>query len=154
MRVVIINGPNLNALGRREIDIYGRDSMEQIILSIQREHMDLHLEYHQSNHEGVLIDWIQALNHIIEHPAIDNHLEDPIGIVLNAGGYTHTSVSLRDAIAMSKIPIVEVHISNILTRESFRQNSLLTDVCQHTIMGIGNQCYQEAVNYLICRNKE
>lgn len=154
MRVVILNGPNLNALGKREIEIYGQDSMEQIILAIQREHMNLHIEYHQSNHEGVLIDWIQALNHVMEHPTIDNTLEDPIGIVLNAGGYTHTSVSLRDAVAMSKIPVVEVHISNILTREPFRQNSLLTDVCQHSIMGIGTQCYQKAVNYLISQKKE
>jgi 3-dehydroquinate dehydratase-2 len=90
----------------------------------------------------------------MEHPTIDSTLEDPIGIVLNAGGYTHTSVSLRDAVAMSKIPVVEVHISNILTREPFRQNSLLTDVCQHSIMGIGTQCYQKAVNYLISQKKE
>jgi 3-dehydroquinate dehydratase-2 len=115
--------------------------------------MNLHIEYHQSNHEGVLIDWIQALNHVMEHSTIDSTLEDPIGIVLNAGGYTHTSVSLRDAVAMSKIPVVEVHISNILTREPFRQNSLLTDVCQHSIMGIGTQCYQKAVNYLISQKK-
>ena len=112
------------------------------------------LTHYQSNHEGVLIDWIQALNHVMEHPTIDSTLEDPIGIVLNAGGYTHTSVSLRDAVAMSKIPVVEVHISNILTREPFRQNSLLTDVCQHSIMGIGTQCYQKAVNYLISQKKE
>ena len=154
MRVVILNGPNLNALGKREIEIYGQDSMEQIILAIQREHMNLHIEYHQSNHEGVLIDWIQALNHVMEHPTIDSTLEDPIGIVLNAGGYTHTSVALRDAVACAEVPVVEVHISDITKREEFRRISLLTDVCAHTIMGHGIDGYQEAVEWIIKHNNE
>ncbi len=148
MKVVIINGPNLNLLGRREPAVYGTKSMEQVLLDIQRLYPDLHIHYAQSNHEGDLIDWIQAYG--------INRLEgDGIsGIVLNAGGYTHTSVALRDAVACAEIPVVEVHISDIAKREAFRQTSLLTDVCTHSIIGHGTDGYREAVEWILEKSEK
>ncbi len=137
MKILILNGPNLNRLGLRAPDIYGTRTMAQILLDIQRRWRDTHFLYRQSNHEGDLIDWIQEAN--------DQYL----GIVLNAGGYTHTSVALRDAVEDSRIPVVEVHISDITKREPFRQQSLLTDVCAHTIIGKGTDGYSEAVEWLL-----
>ena len=137
MIILILNGPNLNRLGLRAPDIYGTRTMAQILLDIQRRWPDTHFLYRQSNHEGDLIDWIQEAN--------DQYL----GIVLNAGGYTHTSVALRDAVEDSRIPVVEVHISDITKREPFRQQSLLTDVCAHTIIGKGTDGYSEAVEWLL-----
>jgi 3-dehydroquinate dehydratase-2 len=139
MRIAIINGPNLNLLGRREPSIYGTKSMEQVLLDIQRAYPDLHFEYRQSNHEGDLIDFVQEIGY---HPAFQ-------GIVLNAGGYMHTSVALRDAVACCCLPVVEVHISDITQREAFRRVSLLTDVCAHTIIGHGTDGYLEAVQWII-----
>ena len=139
MRIAIINGPNLNLLGRREPSIYGTKSMEQVLLDMQRAYPDLHFEYRQSNHEGDLIDFLQEIGY---NPAFQ-------GIVLNAGGYTHTSVALRDAVACCCLPVVEVHISDITQREAFRRVSLLTDVCAHTIIGHGTDGYQEAVQWII-----
>lgn len=139
MRIAIINGPNLNLLGRREPSIYGTKSMEQVLLDMQRAYPDLHFEYRQSNHEGDLIDFVQEIGY---HPVFR-------GIVLNAGGYTHTSVALRDAVACCSLPVVEVHISDITQREAFRRVSLLTDVCAHTIIGHGTDGYQEAVQWII-----
>ena len=142
MKIVIINGPNLNLLGKREPAIYGTRSMEQVLVDIQRAHMDIHLTYLQSNHEGDLIDWIQ------EHGCAS--LEKEVdGIVLNAGGYTHTSVALRDAVACAEVPVVEVHISDISQREEFRRISLLTDVCAHSIIGHGTDGYNEAIEWLL-----
>ncbi len=137
MKILILNGPNLNRLGLRAPDIYGTRTMAQILLDIQRRWPDTHFLYRQSNHEGDLIDWIQEAN------------DQYIGIVLNAGGYTHTSVALRDAVEDSRIPVVEVHISDITKREPFRQQSLLTDVCAHTIIGKGTDGYSEAVEWLL-----
>ena len=137
MKILILNGPNLTRLGLRAPDIYGTRTMAQILLDIQRRWPDTHFLYRQSNHEGDLIDWIQEAN--------DQYL----GIVLNAGGYTHTSVALRDAVEDSRIPVVEVHISDITKREPFRQQSLLTDVCAHTIIGKGTDGYSEAVEWLL-----
>ena len=147
MRIVIINGPNLNLLGRREVSIYGTKSMEQILVDIQRAHPEVYFEYRQSNHEGELIDWIQEVGLLKWNQEAAN------GIILNAGGYTHTSVALRDAVACSQVPIVEVHISDISRRESFRQFSLLTDVCAHAIIGQGTDGYQQATEWLIEQNK-
>ena len=142
MKIVIINGPNLNLLGKREPAIYGTRSMEQVLVDIQRAHLDTHLTYLQSNHEGDLIDWIQ------EHGCAS--LEKEVdGIVLNAGGYTHTSVALRDAVACAQVPVVEVHISDISQREEFRRTSLLTDVCAHSIIGHGTDGYNEAIEWLL-----
>ena len=147
MRIVIINGPNLNLLGRREVSIYGTKSMEQILVDIQRAYPKVYFEYRQSNHEGELIDWIQEVGLLKWNQEVYD------GIILNAGGYTHTSVALRDAVACSQVPIVEVHISDISRRESFRQFSLLTDVCAHAIIGQGTDGYQQATEWLIKQNK-
>ena len=147
MKIVIINGPNLNMLGKREPSIYGTRTMEQVLVDIQRAHMDVHLHYLQSNHEGDLIDWIQ--NYVIE--AMRREGDEATGIVLNAGGYTHTSVALRDAVACTEIPVVEVHISDITQREDFRRTSLLTDVCAHSIIGHGTNGYLEAVEWIMER---
>ena len=169
MKIVIINGPNLNLLGKREPSIYGTKSMEQVLVDIQRAYPDVHFEYRQSNHEGDLIDWVQEVGvaHCSEDAclqAVDGRSATPVdcpsgcsrvvkGIVLNAGGYTHTSIALRDAIACAEVPVVEVHISDIRKREAFRQVSLLTDVCAHSIVGHGTDGYQEAVEWIINHNK-
>lgn len=136
MKILIINGPNLNRLGLRKPEIYGSKTMAQILLDIQKRWPEVHFVYKQSNHEGDLIDWIQEGNGIQ-------------GIVLNAGGYTHTGVALRDAVEDSEVPVVEVHISDIAAREPFRRVSLLTDVCAHSIIGHGTDGYQEAVEWIL-----
>ncbi|MBO7457060.1 MAG: 3-dehydroquinate dehydratase [Paludibacteraceae bacterium] len=136
MKILILNGPNLNRLGKRKPEIYGSRTMAQILLDIQQSWPDVHFVYQQSNHEGDLIDWIQEAN-------------DVIGIVLNAGGYSHTSVALRDAVEESEVPVVEVHISDVHAREPFRKIDLLTDVCARTIIGHGTNGYKEAVEHII-----
>ena len=167
MKIVIINGPNLNLLGKREPLIYGTQSMEQILVDIQRAHMDVHFTYLQSNHEGDLIDWLQEVGQPTPIPSlkgrvvsdeamrqeVEGERQEVIGVVLNAGGYTHTSVALRDAVACANVPVVEVHISDISQREEFRRVSLLTDVCNHSIIGHGTKGYQEAVEWLLGRVK-
>jgi 3-dehydroquinate dehydratase-2 len=135
MRILILNGPNLNRLGTRKPEIYGSKTMAQILLDIQRALPEVRLTYFQSNHEGDLIDQIQAF--------------EGDGIVLNAGGYSHTSVALRDAVEECEVPVVEVHISDITKREPFRQTSLLTDVCAHSIIGKGTDGYLKAVEWLL-----
>ena len=135
MKILILNGPNLNRLGLRKPEIYGSKTMAQILLEIQQSWPDVHFVYKQSNHEGDLIDWIQEF--------------EGEGIVLNAGGYTHTSVALRDTVEDCAIPVVEVHISDIIKREPFRQTSLLTGVCAKSIIGIGTDCYAQAVKWII-----
>ena len=144
MKILILNGPNLNRLGMRKPEIYGTRTMAQILLDIQRQWPEVHFVYHQSNHEGDLIDWIQEANSQL---LTANSQYD--GIILNAGGYTHTSVALRDAVEESEVPVVEVHISNIKAREPFRQVSLLTDVCAHSIIGKGTGGYVEAVEWIL-----
>ena len=139
-KVLILNGPNLNHLGTRKPEIYGTRTMAQILLDIQQRWPDVHFVYHQSNHEGDLIDWIQETN---------GEGLKANGIVLNAGGYSHTSVALRDAVEECQVPVVEVHISDITKRESFRRQSLLTDVCAHSIVGHGTKGYEEAVEYIL-----
>ena len=165
MKIVIINGPNLNLLGKREPAIYGIRSMEQVLVEIQRAHMDVHFTYLQSNHEGDLIDWLQEVGQPTPIPSlkgrvvsdevmrqeVEGERQEVIGVVLNAGGYTHTSVALRDAVACANVPVVEVHISDISQREEFRRVSLLTDVCNHSIIGHGTKGYQEAVEWLLGR---
>lgn len=153
MRIVIINGPNLNLLGRREPTIYGTKSMEQVLVDIQRAHPDIYMDYRQSNHEGDLIDWIQECGVLANGLSGIGDGQWVDGIVLNAGGYTHTSVALRDAVACSRVPVVEVHVSNIAEREEFRRISLLTDVCAHAIIGEGTNGYQQAIEWIINRAK-
>lgn len=145
-KVLILNGPNLNRLGLRKPEIYGSRTMAQILLDIQQRWPDVHFVYRQSNHEGDLIDWLQEANTNDER-LTTNDLYD--GVVLNAGGYTHTSVALRDAVEDSELPVVEVHISDIAKREPFRRTSLLTEVCAHSIIGHGTDGYREAVEWLI-----
>lgn len=153
MKIVIINGPNLNLLGRREPNIYGTKSMEQLVLEIQQAYPDVYFEYRQSNHEGDLIDWVQGYGLASLEDAASCYslkVKDTVeGIILNAGGYTHTSIALRDAVACCDVPVVEVHISNIAEREDFRRVSLLTDVCAHSIIGQGTDGYLQAVEWII-----
>ena len=146
MKILILNGPNLNRLGLRKPEIYGSKTMAQILLEIQRQWPEVHFVYYQSNHEGDLIDWIQNLSPTLPSREGDESVK---GIVLNAGGYSHTSVALRDAVEESEVPVVEVHISDITKREPFRRNSLLTDVCAHSIIGKGTDGYLQAVEWIM-----
>ena len=156
MRIVILNGPNLNLLGRREPAIYGTRSMEEVLLDIQRAYPELHIAYHQSNHEGDLIDWVQEYGVLAigDWQLAMGDGQEVDGIVLNAGGYTHTSIALRDAVACSRIPVVEVHVSDIMQREPFRQISLLTDVCAHSVIGQGTDGYRQAVEWILNRTTQ
>ena len=122
-------------------------------MDIQRAHPDIYLDYRQSNHEGDLIDWIQECGVLANGLSGIGNGQWVDGIVLNAGGYTHTSVALRDAVACSRVPVVEVHVSNIAEREEFRRISLLTDVCAHAIIGEGTNGYQQAIEWIINRAK-
>ena len=146
MKLLVINGPNINMLGIREPGIYGADNYETLcrkITDFAAEH-GIEAEIYQSNHEGDLIDWIQETNE--QCPMTNDQCQ---GIVLNAGGYSHTSVALRDAVEECGVPVVEVHISDIRQREPFRQTSLLTDVCAHSIIGHGTDGYTEAVKWIL-----
>jgi 3-dehydroquinate dehydratase II len=132
-RILILNGPNLNLLGKRETSVYGDKSFEEYLVELKTGFPDFSIDYFQSNLEGELINQLQQSTHD--------------GIILNAGGYTHTSVSIRDAVSAIKIPVVEVHISNIAARESFRHESLLSPVCAGCIFGFGLKSYGLALNY-------
>jgi len=136
--VFVIHGPNLNMLGTREPDIYGHQTLEEInsALKAQADRRGLHIETFQSNHEGVIVDRIQQA-----HDAFD-------GIIINSAAYTHTSVAIRDALSMLTIPIVEIHLSNINKRESFRHTSLIADIATARISGFGAQGYQLALEGL------
>lgn len=135
MKLIIINGPNLNLLGIREKKIYGNTSFETYFKKLKKKYSDINLEYFQSNHEGELIEKIQNIGFKYD------------GIIINAGGFTHTSVAIRDAISSVESPAIEVHISNILSREDFRKNSFLSDVCIGIISGLGLIGYDFAINY-------
>jgi 3-dehydroquinate dehydratase-2 len=130
MKILLINGPNLNLLGIREQSIYGNKSFENYFHSLQIDFPEIDMEYFQSNIEGELINKIHEKGFTFD------------GIIINAGAYTHTSVAIRDAISGVKSPVVEVHISNILTRESFRHVSLIGPVCVGSIMGFGLDSYR------------
>jgi len=139
MRILLLNGPNLNTLGTREPEIYGRQTLadiEQLVKERAATH-GAEVRAFQANSEGALIDWLQA-----EAPGAD-------GLVINAGAYTHTSVALRDAVAACDIPVIEVHISNIWRREAFRHESLLSPVVVGAIVGLGALGYQFAVDALL-----
>ena len=146
MKILILNGPNLNRLGLRKPEIYGSKSMAQILLDIQKNWPEVHFVYKQSNHEGDLIDWIQDAAEPLQDGSSNLQIQ---GIVLNAGGYSHTSVALRDAVEECEVPVVEVHISDITKREPFRRTSLLKDVCAHSIIGKGTDGYLKAVEWLL-----
>lgn len=140
MKLIIINGPNLNLIGIREKKIYGDISFETYYESLLKKFGKIQLEYFQSNHEGELIEKIQEIGFKYD------------GIIVNAGGFTHTSVALRDAIASVDTPAIEVHISNILSREDFRKKSFLSDVCTGIISGLGLVGYEAAIKYFIEKN--
>lgn len=136
MRILILNGPNLNMLGKREPTIYGNTSFEEYFNELKTK-VDCELEYAQSNCEGDLITEIQL--------AKENGFD---GIVLNAGAYTHTSIAIHDAILSVNIPVVEVHISNVYKRETYRHTSFLSSVCDGTLVGFGLKGYEYAVDWL------
>jgi 3-dehydroquinate dehydratase II len=140
-KIIVINGPNLNLLGVREVGIYGNESFEHFFSTLKNNFPNLALEYFQSNIEGELIDKIQEVGFTLD------------GIVLNAGAYTHTSIAISDALAAIKTPVIEVHISNIYKREEYRHVSLTAKNCIGLITGFGMQSYQLALNYLDSINK-
>lgn len=140
MKILVLNGPNLNFLGRREPTIYGAQTLDDIIHALQQQFAGkVEIAAFQSNHEGALIDALQQA-------AIDG----TGGVVLNAGAYTHTSVALRDAISsIAPLPVVEVHLSNVHAREAFRHTSLISAVCQGVIAGFGADSYRLAIEALL-----
>ena len=136
MKVIIINGPNLNLLGKRDVAIYGNISFEKYLSSLKENYSDIKLSYFQSNIEGDLIDKLQEVGFSYDY------------ILLNAGGYSHTSVSISDAISSIETPVIEVHISNIYSREEFRTKSLLSKNCIGVICGFGLDSYKLALESL------
>lgn len=138
MRIIIINGPNLNLLGSREPSIYGQETMEDCLASLRKRFPQIKIEYFQSNHEGALVDRLQD--------AAASH----DGIILNAAAYTHTSIALLDAIRAISTPVVEVHLSNVSAREDFRHRSMIAPACVGTIAGFGMDVYRLAVEALLC----
>lgn len=141
MKILIINGPNLNLLGTREPQHYGTGTMDSVLDALKSQYPRVEFDYYQSNVEGFLID---RLHKTLEEPCD--------GVVLNAGGYTHTSVALRDAITAIKVPVVEVHISNVHSREEFRHRSLISAVCKGVICGFGLDSYRLGVEALLARS--
>ncbi len=133
MRIQIINGPNLNMLGKREPSVYGSVTFEDYLSSLQALYPDVEIGYFQSNVEGEMINCIQQVGF------------DADGIILNAGAYTHTSIALQDAIRSVKAPVIEVHISNVHTREEFRHKSMIACACKGVICGFGMNSYRLAL---------
>lgn len=142
MKIQIINGPNLNLLGKREKDIYGDVDFDEFLKLLNEHFEDVDIEYYQSNVEGEIINKIQEIGFDFE------------GIILNAGGYTHTSVAIADAIAAVTTPVIEVHISNVFAREEFRHTTLIGPVCKGSISGFGLDSYRLAIESLrVTKNK-
>ncbi|MEG1622898.1 MAG: type II 3-dehydroquinate dehydratase [Alistipes sp.] len=137
MKILILNGPNLNLQGQRDVKIYGAETFAAYFIRLQARYPSVSFDYFQSNVEGTLIDAIQAADGAYD------------GVVFNAGGYTHTSVALRDAVSAVRVPVVEVHISSILARETFRHTSLLADVVKGSVMGFGLSSYRLGVEALL-----
>lgn len=137
MKILIINGPNLNLLGVREKGIYGDSSFESYYQTLKARYPQVEFDYFQSNHEGALIDEIHRQGFDVD------------GIVLNAGAYTHTSIAIADAIRAVKSPVVEVHISNVHSRESYRNVSMIAPACKGVIAGFGLDSYRLAVEALL-----
>lgn len=140
MNIIIINGPNLNLLGKREPTVYGHQTFEHYFETLKSRFTTLNLHYFQSNHEGELIDKIHEVGFEYD------------GIIFNAGAYTHTSIALADAIAAIKTPVVEVHISNVHAREEFRHHSQLSKNCAGVIVGFGLESYALALHYFADKN--
>lgn len=137
MKIAILNGPNLNLLGKRETDIYGLMPFEQFLASLQQQYPEVEFHYFQSNVEGELINELQRVGYEYD------------GIILNPAGYTHTSVAIGDAIAAIKAPVVEVHISNVHARENFRKLSHVSGKSVGSIFGLGLKGYELALQYLL-----
>lgn len=137
MKIIIINGPNLNLVGTREPDIYGRETFESYFERLQIEFPTITLHYFQSNHEGYIIDKLHEVGFSYD------------GIILNAGGLSHTSIAIADAIAAIRTPVVEVHISNVFEREAFRHHSYLSANCVGCIIGFGLRGYELAIEYFL-----
>lgn len=137
MRIVIINGANLNLLGTREVEIYGKVSFEEYLQKLRSFFSDIEIYYYQSNVEGEIINYLQQEGFVAD------------GIILNPGGYTHTSVAIGDCIAAIKAPVIEVHITNINAREEFRKISYVSAKCLGTITGLGLEGYYLAIQYFV-----
>jgi 3-dehydroquinate dehydratase-2 len=137
MKIQIINGPNLNLLGKREPEVYGNNDFESFFENLKSSFSTIQIDYFQSNVEGELINKLQQVGF------------DYSGIILNAGAYTHTSIAIHDAIGAIKTPVVEVHISNIYAREEFRHKSIITSKCAGLITGFGLEGYALALLYLM-----
>jgi len=137
MKIAIINGPNLNLLGKREPDIYGNISFDDYLKILKKKFSKVSFHYYQSNVEGELINELQRVGF------------DHDGIIINPGGYTHTSVALGDTVAAISTPVVEVHISNVHAREDFRKNSFISAKAKGTIAGLGLKGYELAVEYFL-----
>lgn len=137
MKILVINGPNLNLLGKREPEIYGSRTFEDFFQEMKTQFPQVELEYFQSNHEGALLDKLHAAGFAAD------------GIVLNAGALTHTSIALADAVAAITAPVIEVHISNVHRREPFRHHSYLSAKCVGSIVGLGLEGYRLAVMYFL-----
>lgn len=140
MKIQIINGPNLNLLGKRETSIYGDQSFDQFFETLKQRFPSMHLRYFQSNVEGEIINTIHEVGFSFD------------GIIINAGAYTHTSIAIHDAIGAIKTPVVEVHISNVYAREEFRHKSLITSKCVGMMTGFGMEGYALALEYF--KNKK
>ena len=136
-RIIIINGPNLNLLGRREPEIYGTVSFEDFLLELRRVFPDVEIDYYQSNHEGFLIDKLQETDGVYD------------GVVMNPGGYAHTSIALADCIRAISTPVVEVHISDISQREAYRRHSYTAEACINCFSGYGLKGYELGVRELV-----
>lgn len=141
MKIIILNGPNLNMLGKREQAYYGVKTLDDIaeLVAERARQLEVETEFFQSNHEGALVDYLQRLT------------PDVAGIIVNAGALTHYGLSLRDALIDARLPIVEVHLSNIHAREEFRRRSVIADIAQGQIAGLGWQGYIFALEYLAAR---
>lgn len=137
MRIDIINGPNLNLLGVREPDVYGSTTFEAFYAELKHQFQEIDLKFYQSNVEGELINRLHDVGFSSD------------GIILNAGGYTHTSVSIADAVAAIKTPVIELHISNVFAREEYRHHSLLSSKCAGIITGLGLMGYELAIRYFL-----
>ncbi len=140
-RIHIINGPNLNLLGKREPEIYGSVSFETYLEELKSKYPQVDLFYFQSNHEGLIIDYLQIQG-----------VEKNTGIILNAAGLSHTSISIRDTVTFISAPVIEVHISDVFKREPFRWHSYLTDVCAAHFIGKGMDGYRMAIDFLLAHD--
>jgi 3-dehydroquinate dehydratase II len=136
VQIIIINGPNLNLLGVRQPEIYGNKSFENYFIELENSFPEFNLHYYQSNHEGDLIDKIHGVGYRYD------------GIILNAAGFTHTSIAIADALRAISTPVIEVHLTNIYEREPFRHTNYIKDSAIHSIVGKGLAGYKEAIEYL------